>query len=42
MTDIPEISKKSKITKGTLQIAGGAIPFAGGLFSAIAGAWLLQ
>lgn len=28
-----------KISRGALQAVGGAIPFAGGLFSAIAGAW---
>ncbi|MBV1929694.1 MAG: hypothetical protein KUG81_09325 [Gammaproteobacteria bacterium] len=29
----------SKISRGALQAVGGAIPFAGGLFSAMAGAW---
>jgi len=29
----------NKISRGALQTVGGAIPFAGGLFSAIAGAW---
>jgi len=31
--------KINKISRGALQTVGGAIPFAGGLFSAIAGAW---
>ena len=31
--------KIGKISRGALQTVGGAIPFAGGLFSAIAGAW---
>ena len=29
----------SKISRGAIQAIGGAIPFAGGLFSSIAGAW---
>ncbi|MCS4505629.1 hypothetical protein NYO91_16200 [Arhodomonas aquaeolei] len=28
-----------KASRGALQVAGGAIPFVGGLFSAVAGAW---
>jgi len=39
MSNILDGNKKSKITKGALQIVGGAVPFAGGLFSAIVGAW---
>ena len=35
---IPESSKSGKIARGALQV-GGAVPVAGGLFSAIAGAW---
>ena len=37
--DIPKISKVAKITRGALQVAGGAIPYVGGVLSAIAGAW---
>jgi len=37
--EFPESSKGSKISRGALQAAGGAIPFVGGLFSAIAGSW---
>ncbi len=41
MTDInyPEGGKVAKLTRGALQAIGGAVPFAGGVFSAIAGAW---
>ncbi len=35
----PKGSKAAKISRGALQAIGGAIPFAGGAFSAIAGAW---
>lgn len=35
----PESSKVAKISRGTLQLIGGAVPFGGGVFSAIAGAW---
>ncbi|WP_444936032.1 hypothetical protein ACJJIW_18635 [Microbulbifer sp. JMSA004] len=35
----PESRKVSKVTRGTLSAVGGAIPIAGGVFSAIAGAW---
>ncbi|WP_167631136.1 hypothetical protein [Mariprofundus ferrooxydans] len=35
----PEGSKSAKIVRGALQAVGGGIPFAGGVFSAIAGAW---
>jgi hypothetical protein len=36
---LPESSKAAKIYRGALQAIGGAIPFAGGFLSAIAGAW---
>jgi len=35
----PESSKSAKIVRGALQAVGGGVPFAGGVFSAIAGAW---
>jgi hypothetical protein len=35
----PESGKVAKISRGALQAIGGAIPFAGGVLSAIAGAW---
>ena len=35
----PEGKNKGKIGRGALHAVGGAIPFVGGLFSAIAGAW---
>ncbi len=35
----PKSGKVAKISRGALQIAGGAIPFGGGVLSAIAGAW---
>ncbi len=35
----PEGSKSEKISRGALQAIGGAVPFAGGVLSAIAGAW---
>jgi hypothetical protein len=37
--EIPKSGKVAKITRGALQVASGAIPFAGGVFSAVAGAW---
>lgn len=37
--NFPEPNKKGKLSRGALQAAGGAIPFVGGLFSAIAGSW---
>jgi hypothetical protein len=37
--DLPEEGKTPKIIRGALQVVGGAVPFAGGLFSAAAGAW---
>lgn len=36
---LPDEGKTPKIIRGALQVAGGAVPFAGGLFSAAAGAW---
>ncbi|MDC0601891.1 hypothetical protein OAP14_02550 [Aliiglaciecola sp.] len=36
---MPESGKVAKISRGALQAVGGAVPFAGGVFSAIAGAW---
>jgi hypothetical protein len=35
----PKAGKVAKISRAVLQIAGGAMPLAGGLLSAIAGAW---
>ncbi len=35
----PESGKVAKYSRGALQAISGAIPFAGGVFSAIAGAW---
>jgi hypothetical protein len=37
--DLPEEGNTPKIVRGALAIIGGAVPFAGGLFSAAAGAW---
>jgi len=37
--DFPESGKVAKISRGALSVIGGAVPFAGGVFSAIAGAW---
>jgi hypothetical protein len=37
--DLPEGSKGSGVARGALNIAAGAIPFAGGLLAAAAGAW---
>ncbi len=37
--EIPKSGKSSKVVRGTLQAAGGAIPFVGGFFSAVASAW---
>jgi hypothetical protein len=36
---LPEGSKTAKISRGALQAIGGAVPFAGGILSALAGAW---
>lgn len=38
-TQLPESGKVAKISRGALQVVGGAVPFAGGVLSAIAGAW---
>jgi len=37
--DFPEGYRGGKYIRGGLQVAAGAVPFAGGLLSAIAGAW---
>lgn len=37
--EFPESKKRNKVSRGALQAAGGAIPFVGGVFSAIAGSW---
>jgi hypothetical protein len=37
--DFPEGHHAGKFIRGGLQIVGGAVPFAGGLLSAVAGAW---
>lgn len=43
MTDddksLPSEGNTPKVIRGALQVIGGAVPFAGGLFSAAAGAW---
>lgn len=36
---VPKASKAAKISRGALQAIGGAVPFAGGICSAVAGAW---
>lgn len=36
---LPDDAKSAKIARGALQVVGGAVPFAGGILSAIAGAW---
>ena len=36
---LPEGTRAGKITRGALQIVGGAVPFVGGTFSAISSAW---
>jgi hypothetical protein len=36
---LPESGKIAKYTRGALQAIGGVVPFAGGVFSAIAGVW---
>ena len=36
---LPEEGSTPKVIRGALQVIGGAVPFAGGLFSAAAGAW---
>jgi hypothetical protein len=35
----PDEGSKGKLGRGALQVASGAVPFVGGIFSAIAGAW---
>jgi len=35
----PEVRKSRKLGRGALQAVGGTVPFVGGLFSAVAGAW---
>jgi hypothetical protein len=37
--EIPKGKRVAKYSRGALQAIGGAVPFAGGVFSAIAGAW---
>jgi hypothetical protein len=37
--ELPDGGKIAKYSRGALQAIGGGIPFAGGVFSAIAGAW---
>jgi hypothetical protein len=37
--DFPEAYRGGKYIRGSLDVAGGLIPFAGGLLSAISGAW---
>ena len=36
---LPKEKKITKVVRGGMQIVGGLVPFAGGLFSAAAGAW---
>jgi hypothetical protein len=36
---LPKPGKAAKISRAALQVVGGAVPFAGGFLSAIAGAW---
>ena len=37
--ELPNAGKVTKFSRGALQVVGGAIPFAGGFLSAMAGAW---
>lgn len=37
--EVPKGKRVAKYSRGALQAIGGAVPFAGGIFSAIAGAW---
>ena len=37
--NLPTEGNTPKVIRGVLQVIGGAVPFAGGLFSAAAGAW---
>jgi hypothetical protein len=36
---LPQSGKIAKISRGALQAVGGSVPFVGGVFSAVAGAW---
>ncbi|MBW2663413.1 MAG: hypothetical protein JRD93_15855 [Deltaproteobacteria bacterium] len=36
---LPKSGKVARISRGALQAIGGAVPFAGGVLSAVAGAW---
>lgn len=36
---VPEDSNAAKAARGALQVIGGVVPYVGGIFSAIAGAW---
>jgi len=38
-SEMPEEGKVGKATRGALQVASGAVPFVGGILSALAGAW---
>src|SRR5687767_14938354 len=37
--DFPSESTTPKVIRGGMQVVGGLVPFAGGIFSAAAGAW---
>ena len=37
--ELPKSGKVARISRGALQAVGGTVPFAGGVLSAIAGAW---
>ncbi|MGB4812443.1 MAG: hypothetical protein WBP13_08205 [Methylophilaceae bacterium] len=37
--ELPESGKVTKISRAALQVVSGVVPFAGGILSAIAGAW---
>jgi len=36
---VPKEGKIAKHNRGAIQTIGGAVPFAGGMFSAVTGAW---
>jgi len=36
---VPESGNTAKVSRSALQVIGGVVPFAGGILSAIAGAW---
>lgn len=38
-SELPNTGKGAKFSRGALQVVGGVVPFAGGVLSAIAGAW---